>query len=143
MTKNTQSTRNTQFNTWYWIAAILGILVIQYLFGTAGRIATIPYSEFQGLLQGGKVAEIGISDNFIQGKLKEPLREWADAVLDHPRRSRLRAGAPAVWGQVHRPDRKHVPSGHPVLDPARPRLLRHLGLISYAAWRPRAAWAAG
>jgi cell division protease FtsH len=73
MAKNTQSTKNTQFNTWYWIAAILGILVIQYFFGTAGQIATIPYSEFQGLLQGGKVAEIGISDNFIQGKLKEPL----------------------------------------------------------------------
>jgi cell division protease FtsH len=73
MTKNPQFTKNTQFNTWYWIAAIFGILVIQYLIGTAGQIATIPYSEFQGLLQGGKVAEIGISDNFIQGKLKEPL----------------------------------------------------------------------
>jgi cell division protease FtsH len=73
MAQNPQFTKNTQFNTWYWLAAIFGILVIQYLFGTAGQIATIPYSEFQGLLQGGKVAEIGISDNFIQGKLKEPL----------------------------------------------------------------------
>ncbi|KAB0265559.1 ATP-dependent zinc metalloprotease FtsH [Microvirga brassicacearum] len=73
MTKKPHFTKNTQFNTWYWIAAIFGILVIQYLFGTAVQIATIPYSEFQGLLQGGKVAEIGISDNFIQGKLKEPL----------------------------------------------------------------------
>jgi cell division protease FtsH len=73
VTKNPQFTQNTQFNIWYWLAAILGILVIQYFFGTAGQIATIPYSEFQGLLQGGKVAEIGISDNFIQGKLKEPL----------------------------------------------------------------------
>jgi cell division protease FtsH len=73
VTKNPQFTQSTQFNIWYWLAAILGILVIQYFFGTAGQIATIPYSEFQGLLQGGKVAEIGISDNFIQGKLKEPL----------------------------------------------------------------------
>jgi cell division protease FtsH len=73
MAQHTQSTKNTQFNTWYWIAALIGIFLVQYLFGTAGRIATIPYSEFQGLLQGGKVAEIGISDNFIQGKLKEPL----------------------------------------------------------------------
>src|SRR4051812_47982274 len=72
-TKKPQFTKNTQFNTWYWLAAIFGILVIQYLFGTAGQIATIPYSEFQQLLQGGKVAEIGISDNFIQGRLKEPL----------------------------------------------------------------------
>lgn len=73
MAKNPQLAKNTQFNIWYWIAAILGIMVIQYLLGTAGRIATIPYSEFQSLLQGGKVAEIGISDNFIQGRLKEPL----------------------------------------------------------------------
>jgi cell division protease FtsH len=36
-------------------------------------IATIPYSEFQDLLRNGKVAEIGISDRFIQGTLKEPL----------------------------------------------------------------------
>jgi cell division protease FtsH len=73
LTNKPQFAKNTQFNTWYWIAAIFGILIIQYLFGTAGQIATIPYSEFQALLQGGKVAEIGISDNFIQGKLKEPL----------------------------------------------------------------------
>jgi cell division protease FtsH len=73
MPKNPQPTKNTHFNTWYWIAAIFGILLIQYFFGAAGQIATIPYSEFQGLLQGGKVAEIGISDNFIQGRLKEPL----------------------------------------------------------------------
>src|SRR5690606_8284256 len=65
--------KNAQFNIWYWIAAFVGILLIQYVFGTATQIATIPYSEFQGLLQGGKVAEIGISDNFIQGRLKEPL----------------------------------------------------------------------
>jgi cell division protease FtsH len=65
MTKNSQFTKNTQFNAWYWFAAISGILLIQYVFGTAGQIATIPYSEFQGLLQGGKVAELGISDNFI------------------------------------------------------------------------------
>jgi cell division protease FtsH len=73
MAKNRQFTKNTQFNTWYWIAAILGIVLVQYFLGTASRIATIPYSEFQSLLQAGKVAEIGISDNFIQGRLKEPL----------------------------------------------------------------------
>jgi cell division protease FtsH len=61
------------FNTWYWIAAIVGILLIQYLVGTARQIAPIPYSQFEQLLREGKVAEIGISDRFIQGALKEPL----------------------------------------------------------------------
>ena len=62
-----------RFNAWYWVAAILGILAIQYVIGTAQQIATVPYSQFQELLRAGKVAEIGISDRFIQGRLKEPL----------------------------------------------------------------------
>ena len=69
----TSMDKSKQFNTWYWIAAILGILLIQYVFSTAQQIAPIPYSQFQELLRGGKVAEIGISDRFIQGRLKEPL----------------------------------------------------------------------
>jgi len=62
-----------RFNTWYWVAAFLGILLIQYFFSTVQQIAPIPYSQFQELLREGKVAEIGISDRFIQGQLKEPL----------------------------------------------------------------------
>ncbi|QFU16902.1 ATP-dependent zinc metalloprotease FtsH [Microvirga thermotolerans] len=66
-------TKQTRFNTWYWVAAFFGVLVIQYFLGAAQQIAPIPYSQFQELLRGGKVAEIGISDRFIQGRLKEPL----------------------------------------------------------------------
>ena len=62
-----------RFNTWYWVAAILGILLVQYFVSMAQQIAPIPYSQFQELLRAGKVAEIGISDRFIQGTLKEPL----------------------------------------------------------------------
>jgi cell division protease FtsH len=62
-----------RFNTWYWVAAILGILLVQYVVSMAQQIAPIPYSQFQELLRAGKVAEIGISDRFIQGTLKEPL----------------------------------------------------------------------
>jgi cell division protease FtsH len=77
LNKKTGPQRNSDpkrsFNTWYWIAAIVGILLIQYLVGTARQIAPIPYSQFEQLLREGKVAEIGISDRFIQGALKEPL----------------------------------------------------------------------
>ena len=65
--------KKTQFNIWYWVVAILGVLAVQYVVGTARQIATIPYSQFEQLLRDGKVAEIGISDRFIQGSLKEPL----------------------------------------------------------------------
>lgn len=66
-------TKQTRFNTWYWAAAFIGVLVIQYVFASAQQIATIPYSQFQELLQNGKVAQVGVSDRFIQGRLKEPL----------------------------------------------------------------------
>ena len=65
--------RQGRFNLWYWIAAILGLLVIQYLVATSNQVAPIPYSQFQQLLREGKVAEVGISERYVQGTLKEPL----------------------------------------------------------------------
>src|SRR5215211_7631461 len=65
--------KKARFNVAYALAAIFGILLIQYAITTTQRIAPIPYSQFQQLLREGKVAEIGISDRFIQGKLKEAL----------------------------------------------------------------------
>jgi len=66
-------TKQTRFNVGYAIAAFLGVLVIQYFIASTQQIAAIPYSQFQELLRSGKVAEIGVSDRFIQGRLKEPL----------------------------------------------------------------------
>jgi cell division protease FtsH len=65
--------KQARFHIGYWIAAILGIMVIQYVYVTTQQIAPIPYSQLQQLLRDGKVAEIGVSDRYIQGKLKEPL----------------------------------------------------------------------
>src|SRR3954451_18281975 len=65
--------KNARFHLWYAIAAFLGLLLIQYVITTTQKIAPIPYSQFQQLLREGKIAEIGVSDRFIQGKLKEPL----------------------------------------------------------------------
>ncbi|WP_137390120.1 ATP-dependent zinc metalloprotease FtsH [Rhodoligotrophos defluvii] len=63
----------TRFNIWYWIAAVIGILLIQQVVTTALRVAEIPYSEFEQYLEQGKVAEVAVSDRFIQGVLKQPL----------------------------------------------------------------------
>src|SRR5262249_54357177 len=65
--------KQIHFNVWYWIAALIGILLLQNLIATWHEVARIPYSQFEQLLQERKVAEVGVSDNFIQGKLKEPL----------------------------------------------------------------------
>ena len=65
--------KQTRFHIGYWIGAALILLVVQYFYTTAQKVAAIPYSQFQQLLHDSKVAEIGVSDRYIQGKLKEPL----------------------------------------------------------------------
>jgi cell division protease FtsH len=65
--------KQTRFHIGYWIAAILGLLALQYIYTTAQKVAAIPYSQFEQLLRDHKVAEVGISDRYIQGRLKEPL----------------------------------------------------------------------
>ncbi|GGC62067.1 ATP-dependent zinc metalloprotease FtsH [Siccirubricoccus deserti] len=63
-----------KFNAWYWVAALFGLLAVQYVAAVVVQpVATIPYSQFQQLLAEGKVAEVGVSDRFLQGALKEPL----------------------------------------------------------------------
>jgi cell division protease FtsH len=65
--------RQTRFHIGYWVAAFLGVLVLQYFYVISQRIEPIPYSQFQQLLKDRKIAEIGVSDRYIQGKLREPL----------------------------------------------------------------------
>jgi cell division protease FtsH len=64
--------KQSRFHIAYWVAAIIGILLLQYFYAATNPIAQIPYSQFQQLLQDHKIAEIGISDRYIQGKLKKP-----------------------------------------------------------------------
>ena len=63
----------TRFNVGYFLAAALGVFLIQQLITAATQIAPIPYSEFQQLLRDGKVTTVGVSDRFLQGTLKDPL----------------------------------------------------------------------
>jgi len=65
--------KQARFHIGYWVAAFVALAVGQYFYVTSQRVASIPYSQFQQLLHDGKVAEIAVSDRYIQGKLKEPL----------------------------------------------------------------------
>src|SRR5258708_6567223 len=64
--------KETQYHTWYWVAAIVGIMIIQTVWASYTQVSVIPYSEFQDDLKAGKFAEIRVSGNYIQGKFKEP-----------------------------------------------------------------------
>lgn len=65
--------QNTHINFWYFVLAFLGIMLIQQWWLESSLVETVPYSEFQQLLQDGKIAEISITENNIRGKLREAL----------------------------------------------------------------------
>ena len=64
----------TSFNIGFAIAAVFVVLLIQYIFANYHQVATIPYSQFQQLLQQNKIESVAVSDRYMQGKLKEPLK---------------------------------------------------------------------
>ncbi len=65
--------KKTQFSVWYFAFALLAMVVINDLLQGARTTAPIPYSEFQTLVQEGKVADIAIADNQIHGSFKAPV----------------------------------------------------------------------
>jgi cell division protease FtsH len=64
--------RQTKFTIWYLIIAVLGVLWLRDIWVTATQIEPIPYSEFQHHMKEGRIKEISVSSNTIQGTYKEP-----------------------------------------------------------------------
>src|SRR4249919_1819476 len=64
--------KETQYHAWYWVAVMGAVLVIQAVFASYTQIAQIPYSQFQDDLKAGKISEVRVSGNDIQGKLRAP-----------------------------------------------------------------------
>jgi len=64
--------KETQYHAWYWVAVMVAVMAIQVIFASYTQIAQLPYSEFQDALKAGKIAEVRVSGNYIQGKFTEP-----------------------------------------------------------------------
>jgi cell division protease FtsH len=64
--------KSTKFNIWYFFLAIWGVILVHSVWVRATQIQEIPYSQFQSYLAAGRVAEIRVSQNYINGVLKEP-----------------------------------------------------------------------
>jgi cell division protease FtsH len=63
--------KHHKFSIWYVLLGVWAVLIIQNYLASAFAIKTVPYSEFLNLLKKGKVAEVAITANQIQGKLKD------------------------------------------------------------------------
>jgi len=64
--------KETHFNVWYFIAAILLILGFQQWMMTANQGQTVPYSEFEDQLQAGAFSRVEVSGQTIRGELASP-----------------------------------------------------------------------
>ncbi|MGB8182673.1 MAG: ATP-dependent zinc metalloprotease FtsH, partial [Stellaceae bacterium] len=63
--------RRTQFHLWYIVVAILGVLVLQQFWTQSQQVAVIPYSQFLEDLKTGKVADVQVSGDYIDGRYKQ------------------------------------------------------------------------
>ncbi|UUP19540.1 ATP-dependent zinc metalloprotease FtsH [Nitratireductor thuwali] len=95
--------RKTQFNIWYWIAAFFILMAFQYLFTTATQVAQIPYSQFEAYLDEGRIAEVAVSDRFIQGTFTQPVDGrpmFVTTRVEPELAQRLRERGVVVTGQI-------------------------------------------
>ena len=76
--------KQTQFNLWYLMIAILGVLWLRDAWMTMTQVEPISYSEFQHHLKEGKIKEITIGSTTIQGVYKQPLPDGRSRFVTTP-----------------------------------------------------------
>jgi cell division protease FtsH len=65
--------KHTQFNIWYLVLALFGIMLFQQWWHTSREVEVIPYSQFEQLLKEEKIEEIYVRDRYLEGRLKQSL----------------------------------------------------------------------
>lgn len=65
--------RKTQFHTWYFVAAFVMLLAFQSWFNTASVTERIPYSTFLTYLENGRIAELTVQAEQLQGRYRDPI----------------------------------------------------------------------
>jgi cell division protease FtsH len=69
--------KKQQINLGYALIAFLLLMIFQSWWATQQQIETIPYSEFQALLEQGAIEEVRVSERFVQGRLVQPTEAGA------------------------------------------------------------------
>jgi cell division protease FtsH len=62
----------TRFNVAYLIFALVALMLVQRWWQEAQSVDVVPYSEFEQMLEEGRIAEITVGEQLIVGKLKQP-----------------------------------------------------------------------
>ncbi|MFO7708407.1 MAG: ATP-dependent zinc metalloprotease FtsH [Desulfobacterales bacterium] len=62
--------KHQKFSIWYVLLGIWVVLIIQNMIFSSFQVKVIPYSEFLNALNDGRVTEVAITSNHIQGRMK-------------------------------------------------------------------------
>jgi cell division protease FtsH len=65
--------RSARFNIIFILVAVFGVIIMQQVMRGVVRETTLPYSQFKALLHDGKVTEVVVTQDRIQGQLKDAL----------------------------------------------------------------------
>ncbi len=69
--------RQTKILIWYVALALLGIILFQSLLSQGQRVRPIPYSEFERYLKEGRISEVVVGSQYLEGTLKAKEGEQA------------------------------------------------------------------
>jgi cell division protease FtsH len=64
--------KRVQFHIWYVVAAVIGVILLQQLWVQNTQVDILPYSAFLDDLKTGKIGEVTVSGNYMEGSFKEP-----------------------------------------------------------------------
>lgn len=70
-----------QINLWYVLIAVALVLLFQSFWASHQAVERIPYSEFEDLLEDGQIAEVGVRETTIHGRLKAPLADGRELFI--------------------------------------------------------------
>jgi cell division protease FtsH len=61
-----------KWNTWYFVGAFILLMFFESIWTTWRGVESLPYSEFEKLLNEGRIVEVTVDQEKIRGRLKEP-----------------------------------------------------------------------
>ncbi|MDH3638496.1 MAG: ATP-dependent zinc metalloprotease FtsH [Gammaproteobacteria bacterium] len=64
--------KKTQFNVWYFVIALFGVLLLQEWWATTRQVEQIPYSQFEKELSEGIIKDVQVTDTYITGSYTMP-----------------------------------------------------------------------
>ena len=117
--------KRVQFHVWYVVAAVIGVILLQQLWVQTTQVDILPYSVFLDDLKAGKIAEVSVSGNYMEGDVQGAAGRQA-RLRHQPRAAGHRRATAEIRRQVLRRRAEQLPHRPALLGAADGAVLRRL-----------------